>query len=349
MAFVREMPEELQKQLEELEKQYEGRRRPQDEALENLSNSLKLRGIQTGLLGAQTALAFLTRLHEDLVRSPDRAFAAAASVIIPPNTRFYQEHIAPKLEEASPAEKFIGNLAGTLGLVMTGNALLGLAGRGAMTIPQIARIASRVPRVSPFTAELARDLALGPTVEALRAALGHEVTAEDVLRSTVTIGGAGLAATPVRRALQGASPWLARPAVGAAAAAGAAAGASPFEEGTLPERLAALAPEALGTGLAMGLLYPLGQASPQAVRKAVEEAVEEAVEQAAPQLRRLTRFNLTRMPVEEQRRIASMTDEQLREAGIELAEKAREYLQFRFDPKYAELISSWERAGVPNE
>src|SRR5690606_32791240 len=72
-------------------------------------------------------------------------------------------------------------------------------------------------------------------------------------------------------------------------------------------------------------------------------------EQAAPQLRRLTRFDLTRMPVEEQRRIASMTDEQLREAGIELAEKAREYLQFRFDPKYAELISSWERAGVPNE
>src|SRR5690606_36099329 len=153
----------------------------------------------------------------------------------------------------------------------------------------------------------------------------------------------------VRRALQGASPWLARPAIGAAATAGAAAGAAPFEEGTLPERLAAVAPEALGTGLAMGLLYPLRQTAPQTVRKAVEEAVEEAVEQAAPQLRRLTRFELTRMPVEEQRRIASMTDEQLREAGIELAEKAREYLQFRFDPKYAELISSWERAGVPNE
>src|SRR5690606_33738162 len=329
MAFSREMPEELQKQLEELEKQYEGRRRPQDEALEE-------------------ALAFLqglADLHHAFVRGADRSFVAATSVIVPPNTRFYQERIAPRLEEASPAEKFIGNLAGTLGLVMTGNALLGLVGRGAMMVPQIARIASLAPRVSPFTAELARDLALGPTVEALRAALGHEVTAEDVLRSTVTIGGAGLAATPVRRALQGASPWLARPAVGAAATAGAAAGAAPLEEGTLPERLAAVAPEALGTGLAMGLLYPLGQASPQAVRKAVEEAVE----QAAPQLRRLTRFNLTRMPVEEQRRIASMTDEQLREAGIELAEKAREYLQLRFDPKYAELISSWERAGVPNE
>src|SRR5690606_3011636 len=113
--------------------------------------------------------------------------------------------------------------------------------------------------------------------EALRAALGHEVTAEDVLRSTATIGGAGLAATPVRRALQGASPWLSRPAIGAAATAGAAAGAAPFEEGTLPERLAAVAPEALGTGLAMGLLYPLGQATPQATRKAVEEAVEQTL------------------------------------------------------------------------
>src|SRR5690606_29955760 len=186
MAFFREMPEELKKQLEELEKQYEGRRRPQDEALEK-------------------ALAFLqglADLHHAFVRGADRSFVAATSVIVPPNTRFYQERIAPRLEEASPAEKFIGNLLGTLGLVMAGNALLGLAGRGAMAIPQIARIASRVPQVSPFTAELARDLALGPTVEALRAALGHEVMAEDVLRSTVTIGGAGLAATPVRRALQ---------------------------------------------------------------------------------------------------------------------------------------------------
>jgi len=323
MAFFRETPEELKKQLEELEKQYEGHRRPQNEALEN-------------------ALDFL----KNLLRQIDASSAVAASVFYDPSTRHYQEHLAPKIEEASPAARFIGNLIGTLVLVWTGGQMLGQAGRAAMMFPQIA---SRVPQVSPFTAELVRDLALGPTVEALRAALGHEVTAEDVLRSTVTIGGAGLAATPVRRALQGASPWLARPAIGAAATAGAAAGAAPFEEGTLPERLAAVAPEALGTGLAMGLLYPLGQTAPQTVRKAVEEAVEEAVEQAAPQLRRLTRFELTRMPVEEQRRIASMTDEQLREAGIELAEKAREYLQFRFDPKYAELISSWERAGVPNE
>src|SRR5690606_28584618 len=262
--------------------------------------------------------------------------------VLDPSTSYYQEHIAPQVEETGPAAQLIGRLAGTLGLVMAGNQLLGQAGRAAMMFPQIA---SRVPQVSPFTAELVRDVARGPTVEALRATLGHEVTAEDVLRSTAAIGGAGLAATPVRRALQGVSPWLSRPAIGAAAAAGAATGAAPFEEGTLPERFAAVAPEALGTGLAMGLLYPLEQATPQAARRAVEEAVE----QAAPQLRRLTRFALTRMPVEEQRRIASMTDEQLREAGIELAEKAREYLQFRFDPKYAELISSWERAGVPNE
>lgn len=319
MAFPREMPEELQKQLEELQKQHEGRRRPQDETLEQVS-------------------AFL----QGLIRGIEASSAVAASVILDPNTRFYQEHIAPQVEEAGPAAQLIGRLGGMLGLVMAGNQLLGRAGQAAMMFPQVA---ARVPQVSPFTAELVRDVALGPTVEALRAALGHEVTAEDVLRSTATIGGAGLAATPVRRALQGASPWLSRPAIGAAATAGAAAGAAPFEEGTLPERLAAAAPEALGTGLAMGLLYPLGQAAPQAVR----EAVEETVEQAAPQLRRLTRFNLTRMSVEEQRRIASMTDEQLREAGIELAEKAREYLQLRFDPKYTELISSWERAGVPNE
>src|SRR5690606_15581193 len=153
-------------------KQYEGRRRPQDEALEEV-------------------LAFLqglADLHHALVRGIDKSFAAAASVIIPPNTRFYQEHIAPRVEEASPAEKFIGNLLGTLGLVATDKELLGQVGRETMTIPQIARIASRVTRVSPFTAELARDLALGPPVEALRAALGHEVTEEDALRSTVTIG-----------------------------------------------------------------------------------------------------------------------------------------------------------------
>ena len=41
MAFFRETPEELQKQLEELEKQYEGRRRPQNEALENALDFLK--------------------------------------------------------------------------------------------------------------------------------------------------------------------------------------------------------------------------------------------------------------------------------------------------------------------
>src|SRR5690606_30092368 len=203
MAFPREMPEELQKQLEELQKQHEGRRRPQDETLEQVS-------------------AFL----QGLIRGIDASAAVAASMILDPNTRFYQEHIAPKVEEAGPAEQLIGRLGGMLGLVMAGNQLLGQAGQAAMMFPQIA---SRVPQVSPFTAELVRDVALGPTVEALRAALGHEVTAEDVLRSTATIGGAGLAATPVRRALQGVSPWLSRPAIGAAATAGAAAGAAPFE------------------------------------------------------------------------------------------------------------------------
>src|SRR5690606_14595535 len=232
MAFPREMPEELQKQLEELQKQYEGRRRPQDEALEKASAFLK-----------------------GLLREIDAAGAVAASMFYDPSTRTYQERFAPVIEEASPAARVIGNLIGTFLLVMTGQQLLGQAGQAAMMFPQIA---SRVPQLSPFAAELVRDIALGPTVEALRAALGHEVTAEDVLRSTVTIGGAGLAATPVRRALQGASPWLSRPAISAAATAGAAAGAAPFEEGTLPERLAAVAPEALGTGLAMGLLYPLG-------------------------------------------------------------------------------------------
>src|SRR5690606_30085538 len=193
----------LRKQLEELQKQHEGRRRPQDETLERVS-------------------AFL----QGLIRGIEASSAAAASVVLDPSTRYYQEHIAPQVEEAGPAAQFIGRLAGTLGLVMAGNQLLGQAVRAAMMFPQIA---SRVPQVSPFTAELVRDVALGPTVEALRAALGHEVTAEDVLRSTATIGGAGLAATPVRRALQGVSPWLSRPAIGAAATAGAAAGAAPFE------------------------------------------------------------------------------------------------------------------------
>lgn len=64
--------------------------------------------------------------------------------------------------------------------------------------------------------------------------------------------------------------------------------------------------------------------------------------------RPVTRFDLSRLPVEDQLAIKSFPEEHLSAYGITLAEQARTYLENRFNPKYDRLIEAWEQAGVPN-
>src|SRR5690606_7869814 len=115
----------LRRQLEELEARAreQRRQRPAQEALERVSDFL--RGFFRGL---------------------DLSAAVAVSMFYDPSSPYYQQHLAPKVEEAGPAEQIIGRLGGMLGLVMAGNQLLGQAGQAAMMFPQVA---ARVPQVSP--------------------------------------------------------------------------------------------------------------------------------------------------------------------------------------------------------
>lgn len=189
------------------------------------------------------------------VWSDDFQTAAKSQIVGPKIGERLRTYNAP---EGGNLATTLGTLAGTAGQVALASAVLSalapvVAGAAAAgRIPGLARAVAGVRRASPLAQEVLRDMAIGPLVEGMRLATGHDVSAGDFARSMVITGGAGLGAIGGRTLGQGLSRAGTRAAMTAGATAGGLVGSLPFSGHDTSMS------EALITGLSMGLLYPAG-------------------------------------------------------------------------------------------